>query len=633
MLREVRVPSTIYQSPRCKVFPLVTLVTVSTPPFIANTLELISGEVRLATREKLWSVLLASLVVAQVSVSLWMPRGDALTIANDLIQTALLIVAVAAFFPNAFSSRYDSRRTRLFWILMTGGMLFWLAYQGMWNYFEVLRRKDVPDPFAGDIVLFLHLVPMMAALALAPHQQQDERDARISTLDFAFLLTWWLFLYVYAVIPWQYVQVNESVYSSNFNQVYLTEKLVLLVALVVLVNVSQGGWRHLYAQLLGASALYASSSYVANWAIGHQIYYSGSIYDVPLTISIAWIALIGKFARRYSLIESNQRSESPLGVWVTRVGMLAVFSLPWFALHSELDGASPLPVKRFRIALSLLTMIVMGVMVFWRQKLLGGELSHLLNSSRRSYEDLKTLQGQLIQSEKLASLGRLVGGAAHEINNPLTAMLGYSDLLSSSPLPPREEQQATRISEQVRRTKTLVASLLTFARQAPANLSPIDLNSVLQTAMRLLQPQLETQHITPHVELGASLPPILADSNQLLHVCMHLAGQTCTSLHSEGSSLLHIQTRQEAGSVVLDLIGGASSPQLDWTLPSLEDVSKPTTLSLSACRRIVQEHGGRILSQRSPDGHVNFRLELPVAAKLQRPGNPPRITAAAASTS
>jgi signal transduction histidine kinase len=587
----------------------------------------------LSVRDKLWIVLLATLVVAQFGVSLFMPRGDALTIANDLIQTALLLTVIAAFYPNLLRSRYPSRRIRLFWMLMTAGILFWLTYQGMWNYFEVVRRRDVPDPFAGDVVLFLHLVPMMAALALAPHQQQDERDARISMLDFALLLTWWLFLYVYAVIPWQYVHVNEAIYSNNFNQVYLTEKLVLLVALTLLVQGAEGGWRHLYAQLLGASALYASSSYVANWAIGHQIYYSGSIYDIPLTVSIAWIAVLGKFAPRYSLNETTYRSQSPLGVWVTRFGMVAVFSLPWFALHSQLDAASPLSIKKFRIALSLFTMIVMGIMVFWRQNLLAGELSHLLESSRRSYEDLKTLQGQLLQSEKLASLGRLVGGAAHEINNPLTAMLGYSDLLSASPMQPAEERQATRISEQVRRTKTLVASLLTFARQAPANLAPIDLNSVLQTALRLLQPQLETQGVTTRMELGVSLPPILADSNQLLQVCMHLAGQTSSRLHAQGSSVLHVQTRQEASSVVLEFTGGAfSSPPPDWASRTSEEAD-PKTLSLSACRRIVEEHGGRILSRRSPDGHLDFRLELPAAVKGERSGNAAGITAAASTTS
>ena len=126
---------------------------------------------------------------------------------------------------------------------MSVGMLFWLTYQGMWNYFEVLKRQDVPDPFLGDIVLFLHLVPMIAALAVLPHLREDERDERIRMLDFTLLLIWWVFVYVYAVIPWQTVQVDEATYSANFNFAYLTEKLVLLVALAILAYTAHGGWR------------------------------------------------------------------------------------------------------------------------------------------------------------------------------------------------------------------------------------------------------------------------------------------------------------------------------------------------------------------------------------------------------
>ena len=572
----------------------------------------------MTTRDKLWIVLLASLVLGQTAVSLVVPRGNTLAIASDLIQGSLLLLATAAFVPNVLRSHWPNRRTRLFWILMSAGMLLWLVYQAMWNYFEVVRRVDVPNPFVGDVVLFLHLVPMIAALTVRPHRR-PERSARFGTFDFTLLLTWWVFLWVYAVIPWQYVYFSEAVYSNNFNSLYLTEKLVLLVGLGFLAYRSLGGWRRLYAQLLGASALYASSSYVANWAIGRHVYYSGSVYDIPLTVSIAWMALLGKFARRYPLTESEGGSQSVLGVSMTRFAMLAVFSLPWFALRSLVNAAAPIEVHRFRIAVCLLTMVVMGAMVLWRQKLLGAELGNLLESSRCSLRDLKTLQGQLIHSEKLASLGRLVGGAAHEINNPLTAMMGYSDLLSASALPPPEKRLAAQIRDQVRTTRTLVASLLTFARPTPAKMSELDLNSILQTALRVLQPQLEAQTISNHTELGAPLPPVLADPNQILHVCLHLAGQTGSRLNPRASRALYVQTRAEKDTVVLEFSRVAPlAANSGWILLNAGSEAGPATLSLSACRKIVEEHGGRILWRRSADDSLAFRLELPAATAASK---------------
>ena len=367
-----------------------------------------AGWSALGTLTKLWVYLLVTLVLAQTAASLLMPRGEPLTIASDLIQGTLLLVATAAFLPNISRSRCPSLHIRLFWILMSAGMLFWLTYQGMWNYFEVFKRQDVPNPFLGDVVLFLHLVPMIAALAVLPHLREDERDERIRMLDFALLLIWWVFIYVYAVIPWQTVQVDEAAYSANLNFAYLTEKLVLLVSLTILAYTAHGGWRQIYGQLLGASALYASSSYVANWAIGHKLYYSGSIYDIPLTVSIAWMAAAPLLALRLDLSDSKP-SRPVLGVWITRLSMLTLFSLLWAAMHAELDPALPPSVKAFRITVSLLTMVVMGVVVSWRQHLLRDELSQFLERSRRSFDDLKALQEKLIQSEKLASLGQLVG--------------------------------------------------------------------------------------------------------------------------------------------------------------------------------------------------------------------------------
>jgi len=568
----------------------------------------------LAALTKLWISLLVALVLAQTAASLLMPRGAALTIASDLIQGTLLLVATAAFLPNISRARCPTFHIRLFWILMSAGMLFWLTYQGMWNYFEVLKRQEVPDPFLGDVVLFLHLVPMIAALAVLPHLREDDRDERIRMLDFALLFTWWVFIYVYAVIPWQTVQVDEAAYSANFNFAYLTEKLVLLAALAILAYTARGGWRQLYGQLLGASALYASSSYVANWAIGHKVYYSGSLYDIPLTVSIAWMAVAPLLALRLDLSDSKP-SAPLLGVWITRLSMLALFSLLWAAMQAEMDPKLPPSVKAFRITVSLLTMVVMGIVVFWRQRLLRDELSLFLERSRRSFDDLKDLQEKLIQSEKLASLGQLVGGAAHEINNPLTAMLGYSDLLSASNLPPAEQCQAAQIGEQVRRTTTLVASLLTFARQAPARLAAIDVNSVLQTAVRLLVPQLEAEGISIRLDLAPSLPLVLADSNQILHVCMHLAGQISARLNRETHSTLFVRTHIQGNFVLVDFSSyDPSSQPLSYPSPlHSEGANKPATLSLSACCRIVEEHGGRLMQTATPFDPA-FRMELRLAA-------------------
>jgi nitrogen-specific signal transduction histidine kinase len=196
-------------------------------------------------------------------------------------------------------------------------------------------------------------------------------------------------------------------------------------------------------------------------------------------------------------------------------------------------------------------------------------------------------------------------------------MLGYSELLSASNLPPEEQLQAVQIGEQVRRTTTLVASLLTFARQAPARLAQVDINSVLQTAARLMAARLEADAIVVRLDLASSLPPVLADSNQILHVCLHLAGQVNTRMDGERLSTLWIRTWSQNDIVVIEFSprNGASevsSDSIEFRSLLDDSMPKPTSLSLSACCRIVEEHGGRLLQPLHP-GNSAFRVELQAA--------------------
>src|SRR5215467_14248080 len=110
---------------------------------------------------KAWGIGLACIVLLQVSASLFSPRSFGLVALSDVLQSVLLLSAAAACIPSIVR---NTRRTRLFWTLMCLGFTSWLSYQLLWTYIEVIQQQDVPNLFTGDIILFLHIVPMMAAL-------------------------------------------------------------------------------------------------------------------------------------------------------------------------------------------------------------------------------------------------------------------------------------------------------------------------------------------------------------------------------------------------------------------------------------------------------------------------------------
>src|SRR5580700_6255111 len=562
---------------------------------------------------KVWIAAVAACLAILILAALVLPQSFRLTALSDVIQSLLLLSGTLSLIPHAVRSR---GRLRLFWTLLAAGMGLWFAYQFVWIYYEVWLRTDVPDLCAGDMILFLHFVPLIAALALRPHAPQGEYAARLRRLDFALMVVWWLYLYDLIVIPWQYVLPNIPEYNNDLNSLYLIEKVAFLAILVLAWMGSKGGWKTLYANLFGASFTYAASSHIANWAIGRHLYYSGSLYDIPLAASMAWITIIGLQSRQRQPEAGVRSTSTSHGVWLARLGMIGAFSLPLFAAWVLLDETVPPPIRSFRVVLTLATASLMSVMVFVRQRVLDRELLRLITHSRESFSNLKRLQVQITESEKLASMGQLLGGAAHELNNPITAMLGYSDLLLTTPLTPEQSDMARVIGQHVRRTKSLVASLLSFAKQSPAAMAAVDLNILVRTAIKLAQPQWQGLKI----EVRTALPPepllVRGDSNQLLQVCVQIINDAVHSVSQQNSRTLTITGERKDEIAVISVSDASPAAGRVQTLGTLStDPAYAKTLSdlgLSACQGILQQHSGRILCPQDPAAGIAIRVELPI---------------------
>ena len=347
---------------------------------------------------KKWTAVVCAVVCVYILVSLVVPRSFALTAFGDLTQCVLLACCTLSVLPNIAIAH---KKAKFFWLLMSIGFGMWLCAQVLWTYFEVLAREEVPNPFVGDVILFLHIVPIMAAVAVRPHIQQDDLSVRGGPLDFFLLLTWWLYLYLFVVIPWQYVYFIEAAYGRSFDVLYGVEQMVLILALVLVWRKSADPWRGIYAQFFGAALLYGIGSTLASAAIDVHLYYTGSLYDVPLVASMAWFAGVGLRARKALPIEPRQNTTlKGHGIWTARLAMLAVFSTPLTVAWAVFGGYAPQRVRTYRLVLTVAVMIVLGALVFLKQHLLDRKLLSLLDLSRQNLDEMCNLKNELENKEQ-----------------------------------------------------------------------------------------------------------------------------------------------------------------------------------------------------------------------------------------
>lgn len=577
------------------------------------------------SERKRWLAIGACVFVAHALVSVFVPAGFGLTCFADVTQTTLLFVLTAVAFGNVLRTRGN---VRAFWVLMTAGFAAWFVAQFMWSYYEIVLERPVPEPFSGDIILFLHVVPMMAALVLRPHRSGEIRKLSLPSIDFVLLLFWWLFLYVFSVIPWQ-LFYDRGQYSVSFNLLYIAENVALMAGLGILSQHCSNECRRLYRNLFVGCALYLLSSQLINAAILTGKYHTGGLYDLSLVASMLWFIAVTVTApsTRTASQADNKEATSHVDALVSRMAMVAIISIPAIAAWSYFYSGAPSQICRFRLATSLAAMVLMSLVLFAKQIVLDRERMRLLAESHESYARLKRLQTQLVQSEKLAALGQLVSGAAHEINNPLTAILGYADLIASDERnDPAVLAHATKIKQQAHRTKDLVLNLLRFARQSDSAKKLVDVNVVVNDTVQLRELEFKDTRVAIRRELANSIPPVWADQTQLLEVCFQLIVNALDAVRDRDHCSVAIRTSHKDGCAVIEVSdngpGVADPARVFDPFYTTKRVGKGPGLGLSACYGIVKEHQGEILCENLPQGGARFSVRLPLAATVVIPATP-----------
>ena len=246
------------------------------------------------------------------------------------------------------------------------------------------------------------------------------------------------------------------------------------------------------------------------------------------------------------------------------------------------------------------------------------EKVRLYEETCKAYEDLRRTQEQLLQSEKMSAVGQLIAGVAHELNNPLTAILGYAQLLESEGLNERAQDYVGKMFKQAQRTHRVVQNLLSFARQRKPERSEVDIRKVLEETLALRDYDLKINNIVVEKDLGAEAAMVVADPHQLEQVFLNIINNAVDAVLEAGrSGKLKIRVYCEKGAVCAQFADdgpGIKDPKRIFDpFYTTKNVGKGTGLGLSICYGIVKEHGGDITAHNASEGGAVIEVRLPMA--------------------
>jgi signal transduction histidine kinase len=229
------------------------------------------------------------------------------------------------------------------------------------------------------------------------------------------------------------------------------------------------------------------------------------------------------------------------------------------------------------------------------------------------------MEEQLIVTDRLASIGELSSGIAHELNNPLTGVIGFSDLLLDRDLPDDIKEDLEVINREAKRTAGVVKNLLTFARKHETEKQPVNINSIIEKVLELRAYEQKVSNIEVNTQFASDVPEIIADGFRLQQVFINIiinAEHFMTEAHGRGTFTI---TTERVGNIIrasfADDGPGIAKENLGHLFDpffTTKEVGKGTGLGLSICHGIITEHGGRIYAESKLGEGAVFVVELPV---------------------